>query len=68
MATTFIKIEATRAAYRPEDVIDETITMGELAEWAQEYPEDWTVILSHDNGYTYGPLKVWDAEELDTEE
>lgn len=39
--------------------------MGELAEWAQE---DWPVILSHDNGYTYGPLKVWDAEELDTEE
>ena len=49
----YLKIETSRTAYSPSD-IKGTMTVGELRELLEDYPEDYPVIMSFDNGYTYG--------------
>lgn len=58
---------ATRDAYGIEDICC-TMTAGELIHLLQNYDEATPVVLSFDNGYTYGGLtergfeEVWDEE------
>ena len=42
------------------------MTVGELKELLEDYEDDTVVILSHDNGYTYGTLRdcdIYDEED-----
>lgn len=56
METDFsIIIEASREAYSIADVRN-TMTVGELIAYLQDYDEDTPIYLSHDNGYTYGGI------------
>lgn len=48
-------IEAERAAYSISQ-IDDTMTVGDLISVLRSYPKDAPIYLSHDNGYTYGPI------------
>ena len=48
-------IEAERAAYSISQ-IDNTMTVKDLIHILRGYPQDAPVYLSHDNGYTYGPV------------
>lgn len=60
----YIKINAKRQAYGVEDIIDRTMTVGDLVHFLMEnYDEDTPIILSHDNGYTYGGIREEDIEE-----
>lgn len=59
--TTLI-IEARRTAYSPKD-IRRTMTVGELIRYLEDYNEDTPIILSHDNGYTYGEINQYDIRE-----
>lgn len=52
----FVQIEATRQGYSPSDIAGKTLTVAELRELLDQYPDDMPVILSHDNGYTYGGI------------
>lgn len=72
----YLEIGARRDAYSVDDVIERTLTVGELIEILEEYEEDTPVILSHDGGYTYGALhegritleSAEDEEEVGVEE
>lgn len=71
----YLEIGARRDAYSVDDVIERTLTVGELVDILEEYEDDTPVILSHDGGYTYGALhegritlEKTDDEEVDEEE
>ena len=56
----YVEIGARREAYSVDDVAGSTLTLGELIDVLEdledEVGEDAPVILSHDNGYTYGSI------------
>lgn len=39
------------------------MTAGELIEYLEQYDEDVKVILSNDNGYTFGGITKYDFRE-----
>ena len=63
-------IEAERAGYSIGQVAGRAITAGEMIEWLQQFDEDSPVIVSNDNGYTYGSIRRSDlsTEWLDPED
>lgn len=60
-------INAERTAYKPSD-IQKTMTVRELIEALEDFDENARVILSHDNGYTYGGITYRDLNEEETED
>lgn len=54
-------IQARRDAYSKNEV--RTITVKELIQELEQYDEDAKVVLSHDNGYTYGGISRYSIEE-----
>lgn len=58
MSKKIVIISAHRQAYRIDNVLKHsTMTVGELVKFLEEnFDEDSPLILSHDNGYTYGAL------------
>ena len=57
-----LSIEARRTSYSLKDC-GRTMTVGELINWLEGFDEDAKVYLSHDNGYTYGPIEEYDFTE-----
>lgn len=64
-------IEAMREGYGT-DQIRETMTVGELIEFLQDYDEDLPVYLGHDRQgygfYTYGGITARRIEEIEGDE
>lgn len=61
-----IVFEAERRGYGIDQIADRAMTVGELISILEDYDEDTLVVLSHDNGYTYGSLSsgmMGEAEE-----
>ena len=56
-------INAMREEYSKEKV--ETMTVGELIDFLSQFNEDDKIILSHDNGYTFGGIRERHFEEDD---
>ena len=65
----YVVIEAYREGYSPNQLRG-TMTVGELRDYLDVYASDTPVILSHDNGYTYGSVseRYISADWFDTEE
>lgn len=65
-----IIIHTNRTDYGIDDVINrrKAMTAGELAEFFSRFDEDTPVVLSFDNGYTYGPIREDYIEETEVEE
>lgn len=61
---SYIKLEVSRDAYSPDQVYG-SCTISELRDWCDDWDDDDVIILSHDNGYTYGGLSLDDAEAID---
>lgn len=55
----FVVIDTPRTDYSPQDVASNrtTMTVAELKEALDMMPDDALVVTSHDNGYTYGPVR-----------
>ena len=51
----YVTIEGRREAYSPEQ-IRRTMTVGDLIDYLSQFDDDTPVILSNDNGYTYGSI------------
>ena len=67
----YIQIETSRDAYSPDEV--SSMTVAELISVLEQYNDDTEVILSFDNGYTFGGISEYDIsdevyEEEDYEE
>lgn len=52
---SIITIEANREGYS-FDQIRRTITVGELRQLLEDYDDDTEIMISNDNGYTYGGI------------
>lgn len=63
-----IIFEADRTGYTVDQVKDTCMTVGELMGELECMDEDDIVVISHDNGYTYGGLRWTAEEELEDEE
>lgn len=55
MEKQIVIIEAEREGYDSTQVAN-TMTVGELIAYLEQFNEDSPVYLSHDNGYTYGGI------------
>lgn len=44
----------------------QTMTVGELIEYLEQFDEATEVFLKHDGGYTYGSIEEMDFEEVET--
>ena len=60
---------ASRDTYSAHASAERTMTAGELAEFFSRFDEDTPVILSFDNGYTYGRIleEAFVEEEIEQE-
>lgn len=55
----YLVIECLRTGYNPTQ-INQTMTVKDLREFLDEFPDDMIVVTSHDNGYTFGPIRDCD--------
>ena len=62
-----IVFEAKRDGYSIDQVANYAMTVGELISYLEDYEEDDVVIISHDNGYTFGSLS-WRYESIADED
>lgn len=60
-------IEGKRNGYAP-DQCGQTMTVGELIAFLQEFDEGLPVFLRNDRGYTYGSITERDIEESEDDE
>ena len=73
MSKQVVFIEGRREGYST-DQIRNTITVGELIEYLQDFDEDTPVYLRNDGGYTYGGItedsirEGYEDDEEDEEE
>ena len=51
----YLEISAVRKGYSPSQC-GYTMTVGELISYLEDFESDMPVYLSHDHGYTYGPV------------
>jgi hypothetical protein len=59
-------VNASRNGYSPEQC-GKTMTVGELILELECFDSEVPIYLSHDNGYTYGSITVYDIEEREDE-
>ena len=57
----YLRIDAQREHYGADDV--KTMTVAELIEYLSEFDDDLPVVLVHDNGYTYGGIRIGSISE-----
>lgn len=63
-----LMIAGRREAYRAEDLLHKTVTVGELIAYLEQFDDDTKVVLNNDNGYTFGSIDYESFEEADEEE
>ena len=66
--STAVVVEVSRDGYSIGQVFKDAMTVGELKEVLSYYDEDLPVVLSHDNGYTYGTLVIGCSDEREFDE
>ena len=57
-----ITFEAIREGYNKSQV-GSPLTVGELKAFLEDYSDNTLIFLSHDNGYTFGTLRLNEVEE-----
>lgn len=68
MEKNIVVIEAIRQGYAIDQVIDRTMTVGELIYLLESrFDEDQPIVFSHDGGYTYGALREENISESEEE-
>lgn len=64
---TNLLLEAKRTGYGT-DQISNTMTVGELIAFLQDFDEDQKIYISNDNGYTYGGINYEDFRDEESED
>lgn len=60
-----VTIAAHREAYTPGDCIGKAMTVGELKRLLEDFDEDAPVLVSNDDGYTYGAVTEFCIDSSD---
>lgn len=58
-----VKIFTNHTYYSGADAANASMTVGELIEHLQHFPQDTKVIMSNDGGYTYGYVNRSSVDE-----
>lgn len=58
----YITFETKREGYAPNQC-GNTMTVGELIQYLNQFDKDAKVFYSNDNGYTYGSIKSYQINE-----
>ena len=68
MEKNVVVIEAIRQGYAIDQVVNITMTVGELIYLLESrFDEDQPIVFSHDGGYTYGALREENISESEEE-
>lgn len=68
MEKNVVVIEAIRQGYAIDQVVNRTMTVGELIYLLESrFDEDQPIVFSHDGGYTYGALCEENISESEEE-
>lgn len=61
MSRRALAFETHRTGYGIDQIADSAITVKELKNFLEDYPDDMLVIFKNDHGYTYGnfDLDTW---------
>lgn len=68
MSNVAIVVEVSREGYGIDQIERSAMTVRELIEQLEQYDGDDIVVLSHDNGYTYGTVSFDDATVFEKNE
>lgn len=60
-------IDGRRNGYSPEQC-GETLTVGEMIAYLEQFDEDMPLYLKNDNGYTFGSITECSFEEEESED
>lgn len=58
-----VAMECNRVGYGPDQVMNDSMTVGELIRCLEGFDSDMKIVTSHDDGYTYGPIYSSDFRE-----
>lgn len=61
---TVLALNTNRSGYSPSQ-IGHTMTVKQMIQKLENYPEDMSVMFSNDNGYTYGEITKWDFDIIE---
>ena len=66
----YIELATERYCYsvNDTDLIEGTLTVGQLIDVLEQYDRDLPIVLNNDNGYTYGRIGEWDFSEEEYKE
>jgi len=67
MNSNYLMIEGRREGYGP-DQLRRSMTVRELIEYLEQFDDETPVILSNDNGYTYGSITYSSFQEQEFDE
>ena len=62
-----IKLNAIRESYEIRDVVDDTLSVGELIDILHNFPQDCKVVLSFDNNYMWSGVTEQMFREISVE-
>lgn len=65
---TVITLETKRTGYSIKQVVDRTMTVGELISVLMDFDEDSPIVFSNDGGYTFGEIDGYGFDEIETED
>lgn len=68
---TVLMIDGRRNDYSASNLVNKTMTVGELVSYLDGFDSDMPVLLSNDNGFTYGKITdngIWEEEVEEDEE
>lgn len=68
MEKTIVTLDTTRTNYSAMEAAKDTLTVGELIEYLEQYDESTPVVFSNDNGYTYGSIREYSIGDIEIEE
>ena len=54
---TALVFDAGRDGYGIDQIADRAMTVGEFKRLLEDYDDDNLIVMSHDNGYTYGSIR-----------
>lgn len=55
---TIISLDAKRTAYNVCEAAQRTCTVGQLIEFLSQFNSESPIVLSHDEGYTFGEISL----------
>ena len=64
---TVLALNTNRSGYAPSQ-IGRTMTVKQMIQKLEDYPEDMPVMFSNDNGYTYGEITDFDFDTIEDDE